>query len=112
MLVYIVSGTLAAVGDLNISFQNSTVFLTWTAPFTLDISSTMIDITYNVSMVSSVSSLALHNTVIVTEFSYPLPSGSGCDNTVFTVTPVNEAGEGVPKSIPLSHVVKCKLISG
>ena len=105
-------GSLSAVIDLNISSQNSFVFLNWTAPFSLDISRTQDGITYTVGVVNPASLLILHmeNGVTLTEFWYPLPPASSCDDLVFTVIPVNEAGEGIslPNSIPLSQALECK----
>ena len=96
-------GTLSAVGDLNISSFNYTITLTWTAPFSLD----MVDITYMVQVMNSTTTLMED----MMEFSYPLSHDSGCDNLVFTITPLNEAGEGLSNSISLSQALKCKIIS-
>ena len=103
-------GKLTAVDTLNISFLNSTAFLNWVAPFTLNIHGTPIDITYTTSVVNSTSSMTVYmeEGVIVTEFTYPLPPDGGCDNLVFTVTPVNGAGEGISNSISLSQTLKCE----
>ena len=97
---------LVAVGDLNITSTNYTTLLNWTAPFSLNTA----DTTYDIAVVSSATSLTLHmeDDVATTEFSYRLPPDGGCDNLIFTVTPQNEAGEGVPNSIALSQAVKCK----
>ena len=107
-------GTLAAVGDLSISSQNSSITLNWTAPFTLDISEEPVDITYTVGVVSPASSLTVHMEIGVnmTEFSYPLPPDIGCDNLMFTVIPVNGAGDGISNSISLSQAVECKYYFG
>lgn len=65
----------------------------------------MNDITYMIQVMNSTAAL----TEDMTEFSYPLPPDSGCDNVVFTVTPLNEAGEGISNLILLSQAVKCKI---
>lgn len=81
------------------------MLITWTAPFSLNIAGT----TYAIGVVSASTSLTLHveDGVAITEFSYALPFYDGCNNLIFTVTPLNEAGGGVMNSIPLSQAVKC-----
>ena len=107
-----VIGTLAPVGYLNFSFLNSTLFLTWTAPFTLDIYGTTVDITYIVQVTNLTTSLVFHiegeRSMSFIEFLYPLPHESGCDNHEFTVTPINEAGHGISNTVQLSQAMRCK----
>ena len=59
---------------------------------------------------SPASSLNHHveDGIIETEFSYPLPPDSGCNGLMFTVIPVNGAGDGASNSISLSRAVECK----
>ncbi len=103
-LVY--AGTLSAVSSLQISTINSTISLNWVPPFTLDLFST---ITYCVGVVNSTSSARLEISCGSDEirFEYPLrqPSGRSCDDYIFTVTPVNEAGNGTPTSIQYSQAL-------
>ena len=89
-------GLLSAVGNLMMTVQDSTISLTWTAPFTLDITIVDADITYCVSVVNSTSSLALHLEcgITETEYEYPIPPDSACHDHMVTVTPVNPAGNG------------------
>ena len=89
-------GLLAAVGSLNASVMGRFVFLSWTAPFTLDISLNEIDITYCVDVVSSISLTTLHSQcgIKTIQFMYVLPPKSWCDRYTFTVTPVNLIGNG------------------
>ena len=110
LTIVFILGTLSAVSDLSISSQNFSVFLNWTAPFTMDISGVQVDVTYTVGVVIPTSSLILYmeNGVTITEFWYPLTPNVSCDNLVFTVIPVNQAGEGIPNSIPLSQALECK----
>ena len=77
--------------------QDSTISLTWTAPFTLDIPGDP-DITYCVGVVNSTSSSILHSQCGITEtgFSFSIPPDSACHNYTFTftITPVNVVGNG------------------
>ncbi len=105
LFVPTITGLLSAVGSLNVGSENeSTVSLRWTAPFTLDISFREDDITYCVDVVSSTS---LHSEcgINVTEFTYPLPPRSWCDEYNFTVTPVNLVGNGTRESVDYSQVL-------
>ena len=75
--------------------QDSTISLTWTAPFSLDIASVDPDITYCVGVVSSTSS-STQCGITETEFSFSIPPDSACHNYTFTftITPVNAVGNG------------------
>ena len=72
------------------------------APFSL----ITLGITYTIGVVGLASSSMQDGVTSLTEFSHPFPPGSGCDNLIFTVTPHNEAGEGIPNSIPLSQAIE------
>ena len=102
---YNYTGFLSAVGSLMMTVQNSTISLTWTAPFTLDIPGDP-DITYCVGVVNSTSSSTLHSQCGITEtgFSFSIPPDSACHNYTFTftVTPVNGVGNGI--SSTYSHL--------
>ena len=103
------------MGSLDVaSIETSALFLNWTAPFTLDITATVPDITYCVDVVSSTSSATLHSQCGITEmeFTYPLLSRISCDGYNFTVTPVNVVGNGPGKSTHFSQVLSGVLDSG
>ena len=97
---YYVPGLLSVVGSLNITTVDSTLTLTWTVPFSLDITNVKLDISYCmyicVDVVNSTSSSTLHSECGITEtqFSYPIPPDSDCHVYTFTVTPVNIVGNG------------------
>ena len=82
--------------------QNLTaITLTWTAPFTLDITSVDPDIegyTVNVSKIDANSTVSINinnYTTTETSFLYTLPSNDGpCFSYLFTVYARNAAGDG------------------
>ena len=82
------------------------ILLNWTAPFTLDIRQIDPDTTYCVDVINSTSSEILHSRceINANNFSYPVPPGSDCHATLFTVTPVNVVGSGTNKTISFSGV--------
>ncbi len=77
-----------------LSLECSTLNLTWTPPFSLDILGVDPDITgYCVDVVSSTSSATLHSECNITRAEFTnllLPT----DSIQFTVTPVNVVGNG------------------
>ena len=83
--------------------QDSTISLTWTAPFTLDIRGVDPDITYCVCVTSS---LTLHSQCVITEteYEYPIPPDSACHDHMVTVTPVNPAGNGTSSTYYLQGI--------
>ena len=95
---------LSAVGSLLVYTSLEMIFLNWTAPFSLDITVTAMDITYCVDVVNSTSSATLHSQCGITEtqFTYPLPPINECDAYTFTVTPVNLVGNGTGNSVQYS----------
>lgn len=103
-------GTLPAVEALTIfwSSRNSTIFLDWDTPFTLDIRDVDPDISgYCVSVVNSTSSAVLHSECGInrTEYTYPTPPDSGCHDHVITVTPMNVVGRGKQNTILYSEAI-------
>ena len=102
---YNCAGPLSAVTSLAISSQDSAQ-LTWVAPFTFDISTTEIDITYCVTVNStSLSTPFMECGINMTEFSYPIPDGTECEDRVFTITPENAAGFGNTSTISYSQAL-------
>ena len=96
-------GHLSAVGSLSVTVQDSTISLTWTAPFTQDITGVDPDITYCVGVVYSTSSSTLHSECGITEteyeYTYSIPFDIACHDYMVTVTPVNPAGNGTPSTL-------------
>ena len=89
------TGYLPAVGSLNRTRSSSALItLTWTPPFTLNITNFSPDISgYCVDVVDHTSSSTLHSecNITKTQFSYPI---TDCHVYNFTVTPVNRVGNG------------------
>ena len=105
------AGLLSAVGSLMMTVQDSTISLTWTAPFTLDIPGDP-DITYCVCEVNSTSSSTLHSQcgITETEYEYPIPPDSACHDHMITVTPVNPAGNGTSSTYYLRGITMLQII--
>ena len=90
-------GLLEAVGTLMIFTEGSSISISWTHPFTLDISRVDPDITgYCINIISTTSLLNLNSQcgINVTEFHYTLPPDSACHIYNFTIVPVNIVGNG------------------
>jgi hypothetical protein len=98
-------GTLSAVGSLNATVElcSPTITLTWTPPFTLDITRVDPDITgYCVDIIHSTSLLTQFSSCEVNgaEFSY----SAVLENSIFVVIPVNIVGNGTQQNISYSSM--------
>ncbi len=108
-------GLLPTVGSLTATLilLDSIISLTWTPPFSLDITSVDPDITYCVGVVNSTSSLVIHSQCGITDTQYNYtvsPRSTPCDNYTFTVTPNNLVGDGTSASMPLlSNITEGKI---
>ncbi len=100
-----IAGLLPAVGSLTATPipLDSIISLTWTPPFSLDISNVDPDITgYCVGVVNSTSSLMIHSQCGITDTQYNYtvsPNDIVCDTYTFTVSPVNVVGNGTSSSV-------------
>ena len=99
------AGLLTAVGSPSVDLVDADISLTWTSPFTLDISNVDPDITYCVNVVNSTSSSIVLSEcgITVTGFNFSIPLGRVCDIYIFTVTPVNGAGNGTAVTLGYSQ---------
>ena len=98
------SGTPSKVRNLQLSLQDSGVFLDWMALLPLNIIDFNINITYCVDVALSPFS-PLHSTCGIhdTEFLYQLPSTCKIN---FTVTPVNVVGPGEASTLQYTSVME------
>ena len=100
--MYYSVGRLAAVGSLEVYSGHAFILLTWTPPFSLDLTGIDPDLWYCVEVynISSGGTL-LTNSYTVSEprFNFTVTSPSPCDRFEFRVTPVNGAGNGSMTSV-------------
>ena len=101
-----VAGLLPVVGNLTLTVNDSIATLSWTAPFSLDITNNDPAISGYCVDVYRAGSL-VHSTceVTETEFNYLLPPDGLCHVYTFTVTPVNAAGNGTSDNY--TRVLSC-----
>ena len=85
--------------------NGSNVTLSWTAPFSLDITNNDPAIGYCVDVYRSGSLVHSECGITETEFNYTLPPDGSCHNYTFTVTPVNAAGNGTSDNY--TRVLSC-----
>ena len=99
------AGLLAAVGSPSVDLVGTDISLTWTDPFTLDISNVDPDITYCVDVVNSTfsSRVLFECGITLTGFNFSILNDRVCDNYTFTVTPVNGAGNGTAVTLGYSQ---------
>ena len=92
-------GSLSIV-DINVS----TISLTWTPPFTLNITQVEPDIAGYCVDVTTSSTTGSWCEIDTTGFNYSLPRDGACYNFTFVVTPVNVVGNGIPEAVSYSQV--------
>ena len=78
--------------------EDFTYTLTWTPPFTLDISNVDPDIGYCVDVANSTTLLLSQCEITSTEFTYTTNITADCAAFWFTVTPVNIVGNGTSQT--------------
>ena len=95
------SGLLSAVGDLRASSNVSSVTISWTAPFSLDVTGVDPDIwytvlIYNVTDEKNPTAILCTDCINITETHYTFTPDypSPCHVYNFSVIPVNGAGQG------------------
>ena len=95
-------GLLAAVGNLTVHSQRSSILLTWIPPFSLDITGVDPDVWYCVE-VYNISQrrtpLTTNCSVYEPQFYFTSPNPSPCDLFEFRVFAVNAVGYGTLTSV-------------
>ena len=108
-------GSLSAVGDLRASSNASSVTISWTAPFSLDVTGVDPDIwysvlIYNVTDENNPTAILCTDCINITETHYTFTPDylSPCHVYNFSVIPVNGAGQGESStSIAIGMSTKC-----
>lgn len=102
---------MAVVGSLSIQPNNTSVLITWRAPFSFEFATVGPDITYCIEVTVTTqshptlqrsASRLVHSECDVEESTFlfaPIIPPSSCDAWEFAVTPVNLAGNGSTSSI-------------
>ena len=96
------SGLPAAVGNLTVHFRQSSILLTWTPPFSLDITGVGPDLWYCVEVYNisqGRAPLTTNCSVYEPEFCFTAPNPSPCDLIEFRVFAVNQVGNGSVTSV-------------
>ena len=111
-------GLLSAVGDLRASSNASSVTISWTAPFSLDVTGVDPDIwysvlIYNVTDENNPTAILCTDCINITETHYTFTPDylSPCHVYNFSVIPVNGAGQGESSPHVSGYVLNCKYIS-
>ena len=98
-------GLLSSVTSLNVTEKESSVYITWAAPFTLDISNSDPDIHYcvNIDIFTFMSHVTVHSECEITKNSFNFTFFNGilreCFNYNITIVPINLAGHGQSTSM-------------
>ena len=94
-------GLLSAVGDLEISSDASSITISWTAPYSLDVTGVDPDIWYSVLIYNVTDDeptlISCTDCISITDTHYTFTPDSPsrpCHQYLFTVIPVNGAGLG------------------
>ena len=92
-------GLLDAVGDPQVNLVNGSLCLSWTPPFTLDITNVERDLYYIIEITSTAdaetpSTISCNN--CSSEYKFTVSNSSPCESFTFIVIPVNGAGNGTP----------------
>ena len=111
--LYIHSGPLSAVVDLNTSSNGTSINVSWTAPWSLDVTGVDPDIwysviIYNVTDMNNISTIPCTNCINITYTKYEFtPDYVGCCHVYnFSVIPFNGAGKGESQTVTFSKFKK------
>ena len=111
LLFHTRAGLLAAVGDPQVNLVKGTLCLSWTPPFTLDITNMDPDLYYIIEITSTAdaenpSTISCNN--CSSEYKFTVNNSSPCESFTFIVIPVNGAGNGTPSDPLLGSFVPGK----
>ena len=81
------------VNITSVSIQDQSVTIMWKAPFTLDLTNVDPDITYCVDVMDSLNNTLYYSQCGINTTSVTIPLDTDLC-TVYTITPVNPAGNG------------------
>ena len=100
MTLHFLTGLLSVVGDHEISSDGTSITISWTAPYSLDVTGVDPDIWYSVFIYNVTDDeptlISCTDCINITDthYSFTPDSPSPCHQYIFTVIPVNGAGEG------------------
>ena len=102
------TGVLAPVDNLTTSSNTSSITISWTAPYSLDVTNVKYDIWYSLlidNVTAAPTAVSCIGCINITETHYTFTPNhpSPCHKYNFTVYPLNGAGQGPP-----SHIGKDK----
>ena len=113
-LLAIISGPLSAVGDLRATSNAGSVTISWSAPFSLDVTGVDPDIWYSVliyNVTDENNPTAILCTdcinIIETHYTFTPDHPSPCHVYNFSVIPLNGAGQGESSPFVSGYVLKC-----
>ena len=86
------------MSNVNVSIQDQSISLTWKAPFTFNLTEVDPDITYCVDVMDSLYN-TLYSQCGINAESVTIPLDANLCPSVYTITPVNPAGNGTRLSI-------------
>ena len=94
-----ITGLLASVGDLTYNNSYKSIIISWSAPFSLDVTNDDPDIWYSVliyNVTDNPTAIPCTDCMDITETHYTFTPDypSPCHKYIFTVIPLNGAGQG------------------
>lgn len=99
------AGILSSVGDLNVTSHDAFLVISWTAPFSLDVTGVDHDVWYSVlvyNVTEKQTAITCTDCINTTETNYTFVldyhNNIICHKYIFTVIPFNGAGKGQPSS--------------
>ena len=102
------TGLLASVRDLTYSDSLTIIIISWSAPFSLDVTGVDPDIWYSVliyNVTDNPTAIPCTDCMDITETHYTFTPDypSPCHKYIFTVIPLNGAGQGHSSSVTYIH---------